>query len=270
MNITQQLRVLALAIGVTSLFSGALMAGKWLSIPPIFLGVNERFTYGIMGTVVAFTSTCGLLGAERKSWKDYGLKVDKLTLLRFLLGTFSALLVASMMFLLQVGYSDLQISLGKVNLVQFFWMSLSLLPLAFMQELAFRCYPLFKLHEAFGVWVAQFVMAVLFALYHYVGGWTILASFAGPGVWSFAYGLLAFKTKGIALPTGFHFGLNLALAAIGHKYWVPGLIVIDFAGVPTAEMLQSNEYFGVYMQLILFVTLLAFTYRYTKSIHGTK
>ena len=148
------------------------------------------------------------------------------------------------MFLLQAWYSGLNIHFTYVDLGKFAWMSLSLVPLAFMEELAFRSYPFFKLKDAFGVWVAQFAIAILFALYHYIGGWSLFASFAGPGVWSFAFGLLALRSNGIALPTGFHFGLNLALAAIGNKYWVPALFTIDFANTPTDEMLKSNEYFG--------------------------
>lgn len=267
---THYLKVISTTVGVIVLYSLVLMAGTWASIPPFFLGENERFTYGVLGTVIALVIIYGVLKIDRKSWRDYYLTVDKQTLVRFGKGTIFAIIVGSAMILSQVGFSGLEITLLDADLSRFALMSLSLIPLAFMEELVFRSYPLVNLNEAFGVWVAQLVIAVLFALYHYAGGWSLLMSFAGPGVWSLAYGLLALRSKGIALPTGFHFGLNFILATIGDKHWVPGLVSIDFATTPTEEMLQANAYFGVGIQLVLFVTLLALTYRYTKQIHETK
>lgn len=270
MTTTKNTWIILTSCGVPMLFSLALMSMVFISIPPLFLGMHERFTYGIMGSLVALLILFGFLKLEGKPWRDYALTVDKLTLVRFALGAITAMVLATTMFLLQVWYSGLEISFTSVNIVPFLGMSLSLIPLAFMEELAFRSYPLLKLKNAYGIWVAQFVIAILFALYHYIGGWTLLASFIGPGVWSFAFGLLALKSKGIALPTGFHFGLNFALAAIGNKYWVPVLFTIDFADVPTAQMLRNNEYFGASMQSIVFVALLFFTYQYNRSIHGKK
>lgn len=269
MKTIKNLKIITTSIGVPLLFSISLMSVAFISIAPAFLGENERFTYGIGGSLLALLIVYIFLRADRKSWSDY-LSLDKQTLIRFMKGSAAGLILASVMFLIQIWYSDLQISLVEVNLGQFAWMALSLIPLAFMEELAFRSYPFFKLNETYGAWVAQFVIAILFALYHYVGGWTLLASFIGPGIWSFAFGLLALKSKGISLPTGFHFGLNLALAAIGSKYWIPGLLTIDFASTPTDEMIQSNEYFGGILQLTLLVVLLSFTYRYVRKINQGK
>lgn len=270
MKTIKNLKIISTSIGVPLLFSLALMSVAFISIAPGLLGQNERFTYGIGGSIVALFIVYIFLRVDRKSWSDY-LTLDKQTLIRFMKGSAAGLILASAMFLIQTWYSGLQISFADGDLGRFAWMALSLIPLAFMEELAFRSYPFFKLNETYGAWVAQFVIAILFALYHYVGGWTLLASFIGPGVWSFAFGLLALKSKGISLPTGFHFGLNLALAAIGSKYWIPGLFTIDFASVPTEEMIKSNEYFGGVLQLTLFIVLLVFTYRYvTKINQGSK
>ena len=245
------------------------MSAALMTLPPGFLGQNERFTYGILGSIAAFLIVYAFLKIDRKPWSEY-LTLDKQTLTRFAKGTAAGLALAFVMFLLQTWYSGLRISFAGGDLSQFALMALSLIPLAFMEELAFRSYPFFKLKDTYGVWVAQFAMAILFALYHYVGGWSLLASFIGPGVWSFAFGLLALKSNGISLPTGFHFGLNLALAAIGSKYWIPGLLTIDFAGVPTEQMIQSNEYVGGALQLTVFIVMLLLTYQFVRKTPKNK
>ncbi|WP_462253522.1 lysostaphin resistance A-like protein [Ekhidna sp.] len=270
MTTSKNFKTILTSLGMPIVFSVSLMTVALISIAPIFLGVNERFTYGIFGTLVAFLTIFVFLKIDRQSWKDYFLTIDKKTFVRIVKGSLFGFLIAASMFLLQTWYSGLEISFTGASFSQFAIMSLSLLPLAFMEELAFRSYPFFKLKNAFGVWSAQIVIAVLFALYHYVGGWSLLASFIGPGVWSIAFGLLALRSNGIALPTGFHFGLNLALATIGNKPWVPGLISIDFASTPSEEMLKSNEYFGGLLQLSLLAVLLVLTYLYTRNIHGKK
>jgi membrane protease YdiL (CAAX protease family) len=270
MTYNKHLKIISTTFGVPILFSLALMSVALLSLSPFFLGGNERFTYGIGGSMIALLILYAFLKIDHRSWKDYFLSVDKLTLNRFVKGSAAGLVLAAAMFLLQVWHSGLTITATGADLSRFAWMALSLVPLAFMEELAFRSYPFFKLHDTYGVWRAQISMALLFALYHYIGGWSLEASFLGPFVWSFAFGLLALVSNGIALPTGFHFGLNLALAAIGNKHWIPGLIEIDFADTPTEEMLTSNAYFGTSMHLVLFVALLLLTYRFTKKSHGER
>jgi hypothetical protein len=52
-------------------------------------------------------------------------------------------------------------------------------------------------------------------LYHIANGWTIASSFYGPGVWGLIFGLAAVYSKGIAMPTGIHYALNLTTSAFG-------------------------------------------------------
>ncbi|MEO9869837.1 lysostaphin resistance A-like protein [Ekhidna sp.] len=264
----KNVKIILISFGVPILFSLLLWMVALTSISPLFLNQNERFTYGVVGSLSALAVIFMFLKVDKKTWGNYHLKVEKRTPIRFLKGAVIGVVLCTALFLLQAWYSGLEISLAKVDLGQFALMSLSLIPLAFMEELAFRSYPFFKLNESYGVWTAQITMSILFALYHYIGGWSLMASFIGPGIWSFAFGLMALKSKGIALPTGFHFGLNLSLAAIGNKYWIPTIWTIDFAGSPTDEMLKSNEYFGVAIQLLVFIALVAFTYIYRRKTHG--
>jgi membrane protease YdiL (CAAX protease family) len=268
MTLTKSINIILTSLGVPVLFSGALMLGVLLSLPVNFIGENERFTYGILGSIAALLIIYVFLKTEGKSWKEYLLTTDNKTLVRFFIGSLGGLILASLMFLLQIWYSDLQITFTGANLSLFAWMALSLIPLAFMEELAFRSYAFIKLKDTFGVWSAQIMIAIVFALYHYIGGWSFYLSLIGPGVWSFVFGWLALRSNSISMPTGFHFGLNLALAVIGNKYWVPGLVTLELKGTPSAEMLQANEYFGGSMQVVILILAISMTYIYIKNAHG--
>lgn len=270
MTTITNIRSITYGIAVPVVFTAVLMSTVFLSVPPVFLALNGRLTSGLLGITVVLLVLFIFLKLERKTWGDYSLSVEKRTLSRFAVGSIAGLLLAGAMFALQAGVIGLSISFTNVDFVRFAWLSLTLIPLAFMEELAFRSYAFIKFKDTYGVWVAQFSIAVLFALYHYVGGWTLYASFAGTFVWSFAFGLLAMKSNGIALPTGFHFGLNLALAAIGSKQGISGLITIDFAESATAAMMEANSYVGGALQLTVFIALLVFTFRYTRENHGKR
>ena len=164
----------------------------------------------------------------------------------------------------QIWFSDLTMEFQRQNVTDFALMALAIVILSYMEELAFRSYAFFRLEKSYSIWTAQIILAILFALYHAVGGWSLSSSFIGPGIWAFAFGLLALRSGGIALPTGFHSGLNLALAAIGDKNWIPGLWEVNFSEVPTEAMIQSNKNFGLVLHAILLVVLILSTWMYSR------
>jgi membrane protease YdiL (CAAX protease family) len=263
MSIIRVFKATVFSCSVPVIFSLVLILVTQLSIPPIMTGENERFTYGLAGSLIAFLIVFNFLKRDNQLRQQYSLVVNRTTMINLIIGAVAGLLLAASMVGAQVMISGLQVEVTISSLSKFMVMSLSLLPLAFMEELAFRSYPFFKLRSTYGVLVAQLVMAVLFAAYHYVGGWSLYSSVLGPFVWSFAFGWLALKSNGIALPTGFHFGLNLALAVIGDKDWVPGLISITFANEPTNAQIAANEWVGAILQGFVFIGFLVLTFRYS-------
>jgi hypothetical protein len=52
-------------------------------------------------------------------------------------------------------------------------------------RMAFHGYPLRRLNSLFGLWVSQFVIALVFAAEHVAGGWTWTQALFGAGVGSF-------------------------------------------------------------------------------------
>ena len=178
----------------------------------------ERLAYGIIGTIAALVITWLFLRAEKKSFKEAGLHWEAKTLQRFLLGLVIGLCLSTVMVLSLVSLANLKLEpVENGNVAGFLLWSLALVPLAYMEEAAFRAYPFMHLQLATGIWAAQISIAALFALYHVAGGQSWFSACLGPGVWSFVFGLAMIMSRGIALPTGLHLGVNFILAAIGQQ-----------------------------------------------------
>ena len=94
-------------------------------------------------------------------------------------------------------------------------MTLPLLPLAFMEELGFRAYPLEILKDKVGIRLSIIITSILFFFYYIANGWTISSSFYGSGVWGLVFSLAAIYSKGIEMPTGIHYAANLTTSAFG-------------------------------------------------------
>jgi membrane protease YdiL (CAAX protease family) len=96
-----------------------------------------------------------------------------------------------------VGFRDL-----ATTLVLFF-------RLACREELAFHGYPLRRLQQLFGLWAAQSVVALVFAIEHVAGGYTWENALFGTGVGSLLFGMAAIATRSLALPIGLHAAWNV-------------------------------------------------------------
>lgn len=223
---------------------------------PLGFSVFEgRVAYSFIGVAIAFGILLMVIKREKSTFRDYQLYLNKGTYRRFVQGFFGAILLGGGMILVHMYYSGLQFTVNSGQWQMFLLMSLTLIPYAFIEELIFRSVLLTKLHTTYNIWVAQIVVAILFALYHVVGdhGQSLVSAFIGPGIWSFIFVALALKSKGISMPTGFHYGLNLVLAMIGDKSWIPGLMTLDFKTTPTTSELQAHETFGLILHLLLLV-----------------
>ena len=119
------------------------------------------------------------------------------------------------------------------DLLYFLLVTVPILPLAFMEELAFRAYPLEILKDKIGIRLSILLISILFALYHIVNGCTIASIFLGPAIWGLIFGLAAIYSKGIAMPTGIHYAVNLTTAAFGAKNYPVSIWAIK-SNHPTA------------------------------------
>ena len=184
----------------------------------IFSSHVHRFTSAILGIVIALLVTWIFIKSENKTLADYHLVWRKSTLLNFLKGFAIGLAACAAITAILIVFGGLKIQKNPESLSLWTpFLYLAIIPAALMEEVAFRSYPFIKLHKAFGLRMTQLIVVIAFALYHIPLGWSVLSAFLGPGIWALVFGIAAVQSKGIALPTGIHVGLNLLQSIVGMR-----------------------------------------------------
>lgn len=244
------------------LFFGAVLSQLKPLFPPYF----ERYAQGILGTIGALLTVFIFLKVEKKTLKDYGLNWEKHTIKKFGWGLLLGIVIASVMLFSQISFSQLELLLNDdVSLFPFLFWSLAFVPLAFMEELAFRSYPLISLNKAFGFRTTQIILAFLFAVYHMLMMWSPKASLLGPGIWALAYALTAVMYGGIAVPTGLHFGLNFVQSVIGGQKGIEPLWTLDYPANASESSKIANEQFGIGLHILLLILCVVATESYIRK-----
>ena len=202
----------------------------------------ERIAHGIIGTITAILATYLFLKFDKKSFADIGLKFNKTTLTKFFLGVTIGVGIMGLGAISVIYFSNLKIELNKnSSILNFLFWTFPLIPLAFLEEVGFRAYPLTKLKDKIGIRNSILITSILFALYHLANGWTIQNSFLGAGVWGIIYGLAAIYSNGISMPTGMHYAANLTTAAFGISNTSFNIFVLKQKNGLTLENYQSSQ-----------------------------
>lgn len=236
-------------------------------ISPIFPKEWERFVYGIFGTIASIGITWLFVNWERKSFRDYNLVWKRNTLLNFSMGLVIGVILLLFIIGLLVLFSDIELvaSINKWNIAQLFWM-LAIIPLALMEEIAFRSYPFLELNHRYGFRLTQWFVAIAFASYHIVQGWNISIAFLGPAIWAFVFGLGAIVSRGIALPTGIHVALNIGQQVFGMQGENSNAIwFLKHPEGSSAEAIARTDQVGLMSQIIILVLALIATEYYIRS-----
>lgn len=176
----------------------------------------ERLAHGIIGTLAAFITTALFLKFDRKPWSAIGLSIRRTTIVHFFTGVMAGIVIMGLLVTVSLYFSKVTVEVNDASsALHFLLVTFPLIPLAFMEELGFRAYPLEILKDKIGIRLSIIITSLLFALYHIANGWTIASSLYGPAVWGLIFGLAAVYSKGIAMPTGIHYAANLTTSAFG-------------------------------------------------------
>jgi membrane protease YdiL (CAAX protease family) len=226
----------------------------------------ERFVYGSTGIIVSLLLTWLFCKIDKINFATIGLQWEQKTVQRIVKGFLIGMMISVVMMGAMCLFTSLQIKLvPNYSIGSFLFWALALIPLALMEELAFRAYPFVKLNNAIGLWGTQIIIAILFALYHYVGGQSLISSFIGPGIFAFVFGLAAAKSGGIGLPTGIHVGVNFILAMLGQHKGMSPIFMFENAPNSTSAMLQQIEMVGYVLQGLLFIVTIIATQNQIKA-----
>jgi membrane protease YdiL (CAAX protease family) len=114
------------------------------------------------------------------------------------------------------------------------------------EELAFRGYPLHSLSYVVGPWAAQLIIAFIFGIEHVIGGNSWLNGLAGAGTGSLLYGIVALRTKSLAMPIGIHAAWNFGEWVMGFK-GEPGIwrLVVEKGYEDSAGKVNDIGYFVI-------------------------
>lgn len=214
----------------------------------------ERIAHGTIGTFAAVLTTFIFLKFDKTSFTDVGLNFEKTTLKKFILGVFAGGAIMGLLSLSVIFFSKFKIEINSnSNILYFLLCTLPLIPLAFMEEVGFRAYPLIILKDQTGIRNSIIITSLLFALYHIANGWTIQNSFLGAGVWGIIYGLAAHYSNGISLPTGIHYAANLTTSAFGVSSDSFNIWILKQDNGMTLENYQSSEMMTLVPQISVLI-----------------
>ncbi len=236
-------------------------------ISPIFPEQWERFIYGIFGTMAAIGITWLFVNKEGRTFRDYNLVWKRNILFNFSKGLVIGVVLLLFIIGLLVLFSDIEMvaSINNWNIDQFFWM-LAIIPLALMEEIAFRSYPFLELNNRYGFRLTQWLVAIAFASYHIVQGWNISTAFFGPSIWAFVFGLGAIYSRGIALPTGLHVALNIGQQVFGMQGENSNAIwFLKHPDGTSAEAIARTDQVGLIAQIMVLILAIMATEFYIRN-----
>jgi membrane protease YdiL (CAAX protease family) len=219
-----------------------------------FPGKFERLVHGIIGTIAALLTTLLFLKWDKKSFSDIGLNFEKTTLKKFFSGVLMGIGLMGLLTISVIYISDFKIETNSnSDILNFIFWTLPLIPLAFMEEVGFRAYPVSILKDKTGIRITLLITSILFAIYHIANGWSIQNSFLGAGVWGIIYGLAAIYSKGISMPTGIHYAANLTTSAFGISNDSFNIWTLKQSNGMTLENYQSSQLVTLIPQISVFL-----------------
>lgn len=240
------------------------------NIRMMFPSSYNMLVYGILGSIAGLGLAWFFRRKQLATMASMGLGWEKKTVRRFLLGLLTGLVIYAIILFVLLYFSELTIRFNpQSSATDYLFMYLPVLPLALMEEIGFRSYPQQKLYQAYGPWISQSVVAVAFGLYHVLNGWSLLSSFAGPFVWAFVFGLAAIWSRGIAVPTGIHFALNVLQTITGMKGSKGAVWILDYPPGTNPVLLERTDNIGWMIQGMILVAALLTTYLYSRKNGAT-
>lgn len=247
------IRYFVLAVVFCGIFTACFAGLSFLK--PLFPPAYERWAHALSGTAAAGLTTLLFLRLHKQRAAEVNLFLAKTTFRNFLLGLLIGIVLMGLLTTIIIQSAGLVLTPNTSHRLSFLlFIALPLIPMAFLEELAFRAYPFEVLKKYSGTRLAILSTSLLFALYHLANGWSIQDSFLGAGAWGMLFGLAAAYSGGIAMPTGLHFGVNLTTAAFGATDQANSFWILRRSDGTSAANYQSSQLETLLPQIAILLT----------------
>jgi membrane protease YdiL (CAAX protease family) len=220
-------------------------------------------SFGGCVSLAMTAATYFILKSEKQSLKSIGISVNSSSLHRYILSLVAGMVFFGCFYLVFLWLTPVAImNVQNNSIITVVLLSiLSLTMLSIMEEVAFRGYALQKLDSAIGTRGAIYLTSLAFGLYHGL----VFESITGPAVWGLIYAVLAYWSKGLAVPIGFHAGANIIQALFSEKpRYADGLWSFDLVEKVTPFTVEQT---AIYMKIFMFMlgVLLVEFYLYQRN-----
>ena len=123
----------------------------------------ERIAHGTIGTIAALLTTFLFVKFDKKTFVDIGLVFEKTTLKKFFSGVLVGITLMGILSVSVIFFSNFKIETNSnSNIFNFLFWTLPLIPLAFLEEVGFRAYPLIILKDKTGIRNSIIITSILF------------------------------------------------------------------------------------------------------------
>jgi membrane protease YdiL (CAAX protease family) len=214
-------------------------------LPAWFIGI----TYGGLVTVYAYLLTLLFLRSDTLTLDSLGMTLDKASFHKLGISLLGGMAVVGVMLIANLILTPLSFELNpEFTLFRGAFLScLSFIALSAMEEIAFRGYFLKKLQGSIGTRAAIYITSLCFGMYHGLN----FESIVGPAIWGLTFAVLALWSRGLAIPIGFHAGVNFVPAMLGEKPRYAEAIWT--ASVPDAAGIAALQTTGLVIQGLVLV-----------------
>lgn len=234
----------------------------------MFPVLPERWAHGVLGTFAALLVTWLFLKFNKAGFASIGFTASLSTIKNFFTGLLAGILIMGALTIIVIYTSGFSIAINsKSNFLHFILLSSPLILLAYMEEVAFRGYPLQLLKQSFSLRSSLLITSLLFALYHIANGWSVQSSLLGPGPWGIIFGLAALYGNGISMATGLHYGVNLTTAAFAINDSAHNLWILKQGNGQSLEHYQSSTLETLLPQLAILIVAVILMEWYLRKRH---
>lgn len=196
------------------------------SLPPPV----DKLLIGLLLSALMLGASALLLKGSPLGLADIGAAVRRASSGRLLIGmtigfALVAVHVGSVLLIAGGGLSFVR--LPEVGVAALLSTAAAYLAMSAAEELAFRGYSLRVLSDRYGLFAAQILIAIAFALFHrYIADYSWKEAILGTMPGSFLFAMAAVASRGLAVPIGLHAAWNLGTCVVGEKPQ-PGLFRIE-------------------------------------------